>query len=240
VESETNEKIEELIPQGLIDTMTTLVLTNAIYFKADWLIQFDPADTVDGVFTKTEGTDVPVRMMTLTDNFKYAAMHDCQVIEMPYAGESLSMVILLPRRAGFFSFESNLNRMIYDDIIDNLIEREVQVTIPKFDMETWVSLKRTLSLMGMASAFTSGADFSGMDGTQELWLQDVIHQAAVSVNEQGTEAAAGSAALMTRGGGGPISFTADRPFIFIIRDIETGAILFIGRVMEPQLRESGN
>ena len=234
VEEQTKNKIKDLIPQGAINSITRLVLTNAIYFKGIWVKQFDRRDTKQQDFKVSPDKTIKVPMMSLTEEeFNYTETEDLQVLEMPYKGEELSMLILLPKN-DLESIEDFLNAEKLSELRNNLREVEIDVYIPKFTFETKYFLPDTLSEMGMPTAFTwPDADFSGMDGTKYLFIQNVIHQAFVEVNEEGTEAAAATAVIVGFGAAMNKVFRADHPFIFIIQERETGNILFLGRVTDP-------
>lgn len=237
VSNQTEGRIEELIPQGAIDAMTRLVLTNAIYFNAAWKYSFDKDATSPGPFYLLKGGQVTVPMMKQTESFGYTAGQGYQAVELPYDGGELSMVILLPASGNFAAFEKGLEAEQVSDIISELQPSEVALTMPKFKFESQFSLKDTLARMGMPTAFSpSEADFSGMTRNRELFISDVLHKAFVAVDEAGTEAAAATAVIMefTAMPETPVEVTIDRPFIFLIRDIETGAILFVGRVLNPE------
>lgn len=240
VSEHTEGKIEDLLPAGSITSNTVLVLTNAIYFNAAWHYPFDENLTQDGVFHLLDGTEVTVPMMHQHEVFSYAEGDGYQAVELPYRGKDefsweLSMVILLPEAGRFEEFESSLDAARVAAILGELERRPVDLTMPKFSYDSSFSLRETLTAMGMPSAFSSGAaDFSGMDGTRNLFIGDVVHKAFVSVDEAGTEAAAATAVIMvTAAPSVSVSVSLDRPFIFFIRDIETGAILFVGRVLNP-------
>jgi len=235
VSEQTEGRIQDLIPQGLIDITTTLVLTNAIYFNAAWQYPFSEDMTDDGLFYLKNGDQVTVPMMKQTETFGYGEDEAYQVVEMPYDGRELSMLILLPRSGEFEAFESSLDYRLIEVITKGLEYRRVSLTMPKFEFDSEFSLKETLSAMGMPIAFSGDADFSGITGNRELWIADVIHKAFISLDEEGTEAAAATAVVMPRLSISeePVEFNVDRPFIFLIRDIETGTILFIGRVLKP-------
>jgi serpin B len=235
VSDQTEGRIEDLIPQGLINSLTRLVLTNAIYFNAAWEYSFPEDRTVDGPFYLLGGGEVTVPMMRQTESFGYAEGDGYQAVELPYDGGELSMVILLPQTGNFGAFENSLDSQQIAGIIENLEGRQVTLAMPKFEFESEFSLRETLSAMGMPIAFSGSADFSGMTGNRDLYIADVVHKAFVSVDEAGTEAAAATAVVMelTATPGEPVEVTIDRPFIFLIRDIETGAILFVGRVVNP-------
>jgi len=235
VSDRTEGRIEDLIPQGAIDTLTRLVLTNAIYFNAAWLNPFSEDMTGDGTFHLLDGSEVTVPMMTQTESFGYSEGEGYQAVELPYDGRELSMVILLPNNGEFDDFEGTLDADIVDAITNDLKYRKVQLTMPKFEFESEFSLVNPLAAMGMPVAFSGAADFSGMTGARDLFISDILHKAFVSVDEAGTEAAAATAVIMslTAAPEQPVEVTLDHPFIFLIRDIETGAVLFVGRVANP-------
>ena len=235
VSDQTEERIKDLIPRGAIDELTRLVLTNAIYFNAAWQYSFEEDATFNGAFHLLNGDKITVPMMRQTESFGYTEGDSYQVVELPYDGRELSMLVLLPQTDQFELFEESLNAQRVDDIVKNLNTREVVLTMPKFEFESSFSLKKTLTAMGMPVAFSASADFSGMTGNPDLSIGEVLHKAFVSVDEAGTEAAAATAVIMelTAMPGEPVEVTIDRPFIFLIRDIESGTILFVGRVVNP-------
>jgi len=232
---QTEEKIKDLIPEGVIDPMTRLVLTNAIYFNAAWLYPFSEDLTSDGIFHLLDGGEVTVPMMHQGESLGYTEGDNYQAVELKYDGEELSMIILLPEMGQFENFETALDAELLNDIINNLESKHVELTLPKWEYESSFMMKEVLEAMGMPIAFTDGADFSGMTGRRDLYIDEVIHKAFVSVDKAGTEAAAASAVIMklTAMPTDTAVVTVDRPFIYLIRDIETGAILFFGRVMNP-------
>jgi len=235
ISDQTKGRIEDLIPQGAINALTRLVLTNAIYFNAAWQYPFKEDATRDGPFYLLDGSEITAPMMRQTKSFGYYEANDYQAVELPYDGRELSMVILLPKLSQFEAFESSLDAQHIDTIIKNMKSRRVALTMPKFEFDSSFRLAQTLAAMGMPIAFRTDADFSGITGNRELFIADVIHKAFVSVDEAGTEAAAATAVIMPTAmpPEESIEFNVDRPFIFLIRDIETGAILFVGRVVNP-------
>ncbi|HEY33113.1 MAG TPA: serpin family protein [Dehalococcoidia bacterium] len=237
VSDQTEGRIEDLIPPGIITILTRLVLTNAIYFNVAWEYPFDEDATYDGTFYVLDGSEVTVPMMSQTESFGYAEGEGYQAVELLYDGRELSMVILLPEEGQFEAFEGSLDAALVDAIIDSLGSQEVALTMPKFEFESEFGLKQTLAAMGMPIAFTDAADFSGMTGVRDLRIAEVIHKAFVSVDEAGTEAAAATAVIMelTAMPEEPVELTIDHPFIFLIRDIETGTVLFVGRVLDPSV-----
>jgi serpin B len=237
VSDETRQRIEDLIPEGAIDAMTRLVLANAIYFKASWLQAFDPDDTVTEPFHRLSGEAVDVPMMHLDELYRYAIGDGYKAIELPYQSGDMSMLIFLPDEGDFQAFEDELTPAVLDRTLAEMTYGPVHLGLPRFTYESSFSLKDALESLGMADAFDPDrADFSGMDGARDLYISDVLHKAFVAVDEEGTEAAAATAVIMgvtSAPAGEPITFTVDRPFIYLIRDGETGSILFLGRVLDP-------
>ena len=238
VSDQTEERIKDLVPQGAINQLTRLVLTNAIYFNAAWQHPFREEATSDGLFHLLSNDDVTVPMMKQTESYRYTEGNDYQAIELPYDGRELSMVILLPKAGQFITFEERLEAKFVKAIIDNLETREVALKMPRFEYESSFGLKEALKTLGMGVAFTANADLSGMNGKRDLFIQDVLHKAFVSVDEAGTEAAAATAVMvgLTALPPEPVNFIMDRPFIFFVRDIPTGSIIFIGRVLNPAVK----
>jgi len=235
VSDQTEGRIEDLIPQGALSELTRLVLTNAIYFNAAWAYPFDEDMTADGQFYLLDGGQVSVPMMKQMESFGYTEGEGYRAVELRYDGNELSMVILLPEAGQFEAFEVTLSAQQVNAIINGLKPTEVALTMPQFEFDSEFSLMDTLAGMGMPVAFSDAADFSGMTGNRELFISDVVHKAFVAVDEAGTEAAAATAVIMdlTAMPDLPVEVTIDHPFIFLIRDIETGAILFVGRVINP-------
>lgn len=241
-EQKTDRKIQNLIPQGLLNSEAKLVLTNAIYFKATWYSQFNPQNTKDQPFSITANQQVKVPMMYQEAALPYADLENLQVIELPYGdmqsddGSKLSLVILLPKQVdGLTVLEEQLTLENLDKWLASLRNdgQSVEIWLPKFKLASGIELKQVLSKMGMASAFINGvANFSGMNGKQNLFIFAALHKAFVDLNEKGTEAAAATAVNAgTRGGS--TTFRADHPFIFLIRDNQSSSILFLGRVVNP-------
>ena len=237
VEDNTNDRIKDLIPQGAIDALTRLVLANAIYFKAAWLEEFDPELTKDGDFTLIDGSTVTARMMKKTELFKADEGDDYTAIEIPYVGGETSMVVIVPDDGAFEGFEEDLDADRIDFILGGLAPKNVTLEFPKFKFESKFQLPEPLQALGMVQAFDPlTADFSAMRTPPPgLVISDVIHQSFVEVNEQGTEAAAATAVIIraTSAPPPPVPFVVDRPFIFLIRDVPTDTILFMGRVLDP-------
>lgn len=236
VSDQTNNKIKDLLPQGVIDTLTRLVLTNAIYFNATWDSPFKKESTTDGQFNLLDNSTVTVPMMRQTGSFNYSSGDNYQAIELPYSGKELSILILVPKSGQFTAFENSLNAAQLATVTGNMKTAYVSLSMPKFKYDSSFALKDTLSAMGMPVAFTDAADLSGMTGNRDLVIKEVVHKAYVGVDEAGTEAAAASGVVVGTTSIGPtgVDLTIDRPFIFLIRDVKTGTILFIGRVMNPK------
>ena len=237
VSEETGEKIKDLLPPGTINSFTRLVLTNAIYFNASWTWPFDKDRTHARPFHLAGGGRVEVPTMTATseDFYGYAKGNGYQAVDVPYSLGEMSMTILLPDEGTFAKFEDSLNADVLDQILVDIEIDYVTLTMPLFKFESAFSLAETLSGMGMPDAFDARADFSGMTGTKELRISAIVHKAFVSVDEEGTEAAAATAVMVLLSGPNkdPIPVTVNRPFIFLIRDTATGTVLFLGRVMNP-------
>ncbi len=236
VSHQTNDRVKDLLPPGSTSEDTRLVLTNAIYFKAPWLVPFDAVDTTTAPFTPLSGSPVSLPMMHETATFSYARVGDLQAVELPYNGAELAMLLVIPDAGQFAAFEATLDLETYLEILDALETHEVHLGLPRFEFEGTLSLSDPLRALGMTDAFDpSAADFSGIDGRKDLFISDVLHKAFVSVDEKGTEAAAATAVVIGATGmpGSPVTLTIDRPFFFVIRDIPTGAILFVGRVVRP-------
>jgi len=239
VAQKTQDKIQDLIPEGIVTSSTKFVLTNAIYFKANWKKPFNKSLTEEKPFNVTATQQVQVPMMHHKgEYFRYAQLDKLQVLELPYVGERLSMVILLPNQVdGLADLESRLTPKNLENWLSSWgkegYSEGFEVWLPKFKMSSEFKLKEVLSNMGMPVAFSKEtANFSGINSKQSLALQEVVHKTFVDVNEEGTEAAAATAVIGGLRGLSP-SFRATHPFIFLIRDTQSGGILFLGRVVNP-------
>ena len=236
VSDQAEDRIKDLIPPGAIPPSTRLVLANAIYFNAAWSHPFEDQLTRDGTFYLLDGSQVIVPMMEQMERFRYADGEGVQAVELTYKGGEVAMLILLPEAGRFEAFESTLDAERIAGIVQDLAPSSVALSMPKFEYDSSFELRKVLSEMGMPGAFTDEvADFSGMNGSRGLYIGKVVHKAFVAVDEAGTEAAAATAVIMVEQAapGSPVEVTVDRPFIFVIRDIETDAILFLGRVVDP-------
>ncbi|XP_041670260.1 leukocyte elastase inhibitor-like isoform X2 [Cheilinus undulatus] len=245
VENKTQGKIKDVLAQGVVDSLTRLVLVNAIYFKGNWNKQFKENQTRDTPFRLNKNETKPVKMMNQKTKFPltYIPEANCQILEMPYKGKELSMLIFLPNEMedGTTGLEKLESQLTYENFVewtrpDMMNEIEVMVGLPRFKMEEKYDLKGVLMSMGMVDAFNMGmSNFSGMSPANDLVLSKVVHKAFVEVNEEGTEAAAATAAvMMLRCAMRPATFIADHPFLFFIRHNPSKSILFAGRYCSPQ------
>jgi len=236
VSDQTEDKIIDLIPEGVLDANTRMALVNAIYFKADWLHPFEADSTRDAAFHLLDGWDVTVPMMNQGAVIPYAQDDGWQAVELPYQGETAAMDIIVPDEGHFEEVESSLNYGTVSGILESLQPSSVQLALPKFKFEREFGLANQLATLGMTDAFDPDkADFSGMTEKDDLYISEILHKAFVAVDEKGTEAAAATAAIVAATGAPvfDVNLTIDRPFIFLIRDLPTGQVLFIGRVLDP-------
>ena len=239
VSSQTADKIKDLIPAGAISDDTRMVLTNAVYFKADWQHKFKSEDTHDGDFHADGKTDVvQAKLMNLNARFDYMETPAFQAVRMPYVGDDVSMIVLLPKaNDGLPAVEKTLDAKLLDRVTGDFKPQQVNVTLPKFKANQTLPLNSTLADLGIHKAFTHEADFSGMTGSPDLYLSSAIHKAFIAVDEDGTEAAAATGMMMNTMAfivpPPAINFTADHPFILLLTDTKTGVVLFIGRIENP-------
>ncbi len=241
VEQQTENKIKDLLAPGVLNAETRLVLTNAIYFKATWQYKFEKTATVDANFNVSTTKEVSVPMMHQTTQLSYAENDDVQFLEMPYGVGKPAMVILLPKKTeGLEALEKEVTSENVQKWTGSLKPRLVKVSLPKFKMTSQFSLKDVLESMGMTLAFSNKADFTGMSTVEPLSISAVIHQAFVDVDEEGTEAAASTAVPVKAKSASiskpeePVEFRADHPFVYMLRDRQTGSILFLGRMVNPK------
>ncbi|MCR5335465.1 MAG: serpin family protein [Synergistes sp.] len=240
VENNTNQKIKDIVPPGAFTRDTVLTLTNTIYFRSSWLEEFQPENTEPRPFWPAEDHSVNViTMRRRAGEMNYAKFPECEIVEMPYKGELFSMLVILPdRKKGIDSVEKILTEKQLSEWTSRLIPRRVEISIPKFKQESSYELSEMLSDMGMPSAFSPGADFSGINGTGDLHIDKVLHKTFVDVAEEGTEAAAATAIIMMKNAHAGaqddlVIFRADHPFIYLIKENKSDAILFVGRYMKP-------
>ena len=234
----TNQLIPELLPKGSIKPITVAVLTNAIYFKGDWKVPFEVQSTTEQPFYNHIGTSPNIKMMHTQADFGYSEDKQVQVVQLPYKGDDLSMLVILPKSKDKAAMQQLVRDLSADKIKEwnkDLITQEVNVHLPKFKLEASYQMKNLLTDMGMPRAFEKGAGFNLFDNSPPIKIDDVYHKAVVIVDEKGTEAAAatGIVANATAASAPPPVFKADHPFIFMIKDNKTDAILFLGQVNKP-------
>ncbi len=236
VEEQTNDRIKDLIPEGVITSLTRLVIVNAIWFKANWAHQFDPANTADGQFTLLDDSTVTVPLMHQVERLGLATGDGYTAVRLPYAGDA-AMIIVLPDAGQFGAISSRLTEGELTDI--GFSDHQLDLTLPRWEFEAEVGLKQILQDLGMVAAFTvpslpDGADFTGITESRELFVHDVLHKAFIAVDEHGTEAAAATAVIIgLRAAPPPATMTIDRPFLYVIEHSSTGEVLFIGQVIDP-------
>lgn len=238
VEDETEDKIQNLIPEGAINPLTRLVLANAIYFNGSWLHPFRETATDQALFTTLQGDEITVDMMKLFDErLLYTKGDNYQAVSLPYLSPDFEMVIIVPDLGAFVEFEQWLTPEILINLRTGMQTERVDLSMPKFDFETTINANQILMDLGMAEAFDpEKSDFSGIADIDDLHITDVLHKATIMVDEKGTEAAAATAVIIgitSAPPDEPISLLIDRPFLFIIQHKPTGTILFMGRVTQP-------
>lgn len=236
VAEQTRDRIPQLIPEGALTEDTRLVLTNAIYLNAPWMHRFSEDGTEPMPFTLPGGGTVDAEMMRLSARLSYVAGDGYEAVELPYADGSLAMVVIVPEAGEFEAFQSAFDSAALDEVLAGLDRIQVNLRFPKFEFRTQAGLKNALIELGMPIAFDEGAaDFSGMSPQGNIFIQDVLQEAFIAVDEHGTEAAAATAVIAGATSAPPeiVDLDVDRPFLFLIRDTETGATLFMGRVLDP-------
>jgi len=236
VEEQTDGDIDELLELGIIDSNTVLVLVNAITYAAAWEHTFPVEATQDQAFQLLDGGEVTVPTMSVTEEFAWAQGDGYLSIELPYEGNEMAMLVIVPDQGRYREIEAAMEPTFIEQVVDELEPAALTLSLPCWSSETKVDAVEQLQALGMVDAFDPGnADFSGMNGgAGPLWISHVIHQALVSVDEEGTQAVAASAAVMSWGSGERV--TVDRPFLYLVRDNPTGAILFMGRMMDPSVQ----
>ncbi|QDU36801.1 Serpin (serine protease inhibitor) [Maioricimonas rarisocia] len=241
VERQTREKITNLIPEGVLTPDTRLVLTNAIYFKGGWKEEFSKERTEEASFHLTSGKTINAPLMQQTEKFVYGETESVQLLRLPYAGGDVSMLIVLPRaESSLAELEQQLSGEQVTKWQRQMRRRKVHVLLPRFRMTSTFRLADVLREMGMVTAFDpQAADFSRMSRQEQLMISEVVHKAYVDVNEEGTEAAAATGIVFEPTAAPvnpeePVEFRADRPFLFLLQDQHTGAILFLGRLSRPE------
>ncbi len=236
VSDQTEQKIKDLLPQGSITNLTRLVLTNAIYFNANWMKPFYPENTKAGDFNLLDGKKTQAQLMSTSTQLPYARGSGYQAVELPYEGNKLSMLVVVPDGGKFTDIERSLDPDNLESIKKGLGSAQVNLQLPRFKFEASFGLIDALKALGMQAAFEPGkADLSGMDGTKNLYISAIEHKAYISVDEKGTEAAAATAVVvgLTSMPAQSVDLKIDRPFLFYILDKQSGALLFMGRVVNP-------
>ncbi|HOR18406.1 MAG TPA: serpin family protein [Brevefilum sp.] len=238
VAEETGHKIEDLIPEGAINAFTRLVLANAIYFKGSWMYPFNENLTIESPFYTLDGSEITAkRMRLLGKDLMYKRGENYQAVSLPYLSSDFVMTLLVPDAGAFHEVEGQLDQAMLENILSSLLYEKVDLEMPKFDFDTNINANDPLIALGMGDAFNpDGADFSGITGDESLMITDVLHKATVTVDEEGTEAAAATAVIVGVKSAmpeEPISLIIDRPFMFMIRHQPTNTILFMGRVTKP-------
>ena len=240
VAGQTEGKIQNLIPPSTLNDRSRVVLTNAIYFKAPWEHPFIPGDSFDDDFILTSGRKARVPFMHEHKHLYYADDGRVQVLQLPYAGYRYAMMLVLPREGKTLGeIEQSLSPAMLTGWEQQLKSADVRVALPRFRFDSSFLLNDALKKLGVHRAFVSGeADFSGIDGSKDLYIAQVFHKAYLSVDEAGTEAAAATAihmgALAMQEPAKPKEFTANHPFLFLIEDMTSKTILFIGRLNNPR------
>jgi serpin B len=237
VAEETMDKITDLIPPGAINDLTRLVLANAIYFNGSWMYTFDPDDTEKKSFMLLDGSEINVDMMNLgSEHLGYTQGENYQTVTLPYLSRDFTMTLLVPDVGAFADFEGSLDAERLTAILEDQDMAQIALQMPKFDFESTIDAKVHLKALGMTEAFQDGvADFSGITDEERLLITDVLHKATITVDEEGTEAAAATAVIVGLESmpPEPIPLVIDRPFLFVIEHQPTGTILFMGRVLQP-------
>jgi serpin B len=239
VAQKTEDKIRDILPPGSLEPLTRLVLANAIYFKGIWAKPYDKSETSTQPFHVSNAQQVNAPLMHHFDEVRYLENSSFQAVELPYQGGQLSMVVMLPRKVdGCGDLENRLTPALLSSSLKEMKPQRVEIFLPRFKLESSFDLNAVLARMGMPDAFSPKSDFSRMDGSKLLYISHVFHKAWGEVNEEGTEAAAATAvAVVTRGAVKPPPpppvFRADHPFVFLIRDTNSGSILFLGRLSQP-------
>jgi len=235
VSTQTEARIPDLLPEGSVTGDTRLVLTNAVYFNASWSVQFDPDDTTTAPFRRADGVDVDVPMMGQTETLRHAATNGWTAVELPYDGEEVAMLLVAPD-SDFFTFQDSFDATVLAAIDAALAPTRVDIRLPRFEYRQATEMRTALTNLGINDLFLSGAaDLSGMDGGRDLFVTGIFHEAFIALDETGTEAAAATAVVVgtTSVPPPPVPANFDRPFIYLIRDVPTGAIIFVGRVTDP-------
>lgn len=237
IEDETEDRIKDLVSPNAISPLTRLVLANAVYFKASWQSSFVESRTQDGPFTLLDGSEITAPLMRQSSYLPYSEGDGYQAVRLPYKGDAADMLVILPEDGRFEEVEGRLDAGFLDEVAANMRPDEfVKLTMPRFDFETDLDLPGSFDSMGMTAPFDGGAaDFGGLTKEADLFIGDALHRANITVDEKGTEAAAVTLLDMpVSGTPEPVEMTLNRPFLFVIEERETGSLLFMGRVTDPE------
>ncbi len=236
IEDETEDRIKDLIPPNVISPSTRLVLANAVYFKASWQSSFVESRTKDGPFTLLDGSEVAAPLMRQSSYLPYSEGDGYQAVRLPYKGDAADMLVILPEEGRFEEIEDRLDASLLDEVDANMRPDEfVKLTMPRFDFETDLDLPGSFDSMGMTAPFSGAADFGGITKEAGLFIGDALHRANITVDEKGTEAAAATMLdFPVSEPPPPVEMTLNRPFLFVIEERETGSLLFMGRVTDPE------
>ena len=235
VQKKTNRQIDMLVKPGDLDINTVLVLLNAIYFRGSWSVQFNTSETKEGVFTLSDGKQKQQPMMYQSGCYNYYDGESFQIINLPYGQGRTSMYVVLPNRNVILSeFKESLRVYNWERWISQLRYAEGDISLPRFKLKYETELSKALTNLGMGIVFGADANFQGMT-TEPVWISQVKHKALVEVNEEGTEAAAVAAVVMMKAFAPKrFNLVIDHPFFWAIRDNQTGLIIFLGLIQEPQ------
>jgi serine protease inhibitor len=233
----THERIPEIVPEGVLDEETLLVLVNALYLKAAWEDPFQATATTDAGFHLADGSVVQVPTMLAHVGARVGSGVGWRSARLPYVGGTLAMTVVLPDPGRLAEVETLVAERDWSAVLDTPSRDRLELRLPRFTVRAAARLREVLTALGMPTAFGDDADFSGLTPDEQLKISEVLHEAFVAVDEQGTEAAAATAVVMQRAGGmppPPVPFVVDRPFLFVIHEVATGAPLFVGRVVDPR------
>lgn len=236
IEAETENRIKDLVSPKVISPSTRLMLVNAVYFKASWRSSFVESRTKDGPFTLLDDSEVTASLMRQSSYLPYSEGDGYEAVRLPYKGDAADMLVILPEEGRFEEVEGRLDAGFLDEVDEQIRPDEfVKLTMPRFDFETDLDLPESFDSMGMTAPFGGAADFGRITNEADLSIDDALHRANISVDEKGTEAAAVTLLDMSVSGTPePVEMTLNRPFLFVIEERETGSLLFMGRVTDPE------
>jgi serpin B len=233
VARQTEDRIQDLLPAGSVSPATRLVLTNTVYFNAAWATPFHKDRTSPADFKRLDGTTTKVQMMSRRGHIAYAQEGGVQAVELPYQGDEVSLLVLLPDEGRFDAFEAALDPALLGTLVGKLQKTDLILSLPRFESDSTLGMKESLAALGIKDLFGAGADLSGMNGRKDLYVSNVLHKAFIKVTEAGTEAGGATGVIIDVVSAPPV-VTADRPFLYVLRDRPTGSLLFVGRVTTPK------